>query len=291
LGGSLRRHGEICWKIGSKVNARGVGISWHPFSGVIILGPVANSTIAIGSSDGSRDDGKLFPPTRWSLVVSLSDDAEPALEELCAIYWRPIYGFLRRTGYRREDAEDLTQSFFARLLRDRSFLSVNPEKGKLRSYLLSALKRHLVDHLRYQNRAKRGGGAIHLPMAISESDFEDAEHRYASHPVEEKTPDRIFDQGWALDLLTRVHRRIEEDYRAAGKSKEYLALREGLATAKEIEVKGAAAKLGVAPGTVHVLLHRLRQNFRAALRDEIADTVGSRNEIEDELSHLMTVFS
>lgn len=232
---------------------------------------------------------QAFPQTRWSLVLSAGEDA--SCEELCRIYWRPIYGFLRKTGHSRENAEDLTQSFFASLLKSESFSSAKKEKGKLRSFLLAALKRHVIDFHRSKNRAKRGSGAEHLPLATSELDFADAESCYASPPIEEQTPDKIFDQTWLLELLTRTHQRIEKDYHAAGKELEYTLLKEGLATVSEIDRKAVAEKLKVAPTSVGVLLHRLRQNFRGALRDEIAETVDNRAEVDAELAYLMNVFS
>lgn len=232
---------------------------------------------------------QAFPQTRWSLVMSAGDDE--SCEELCRIYWRPIYGFLRKSGHARENAEDLTQSFFARVLKDGSFLSAEKEKGRLRSFLLGALKRHVIDFRRAEGRVKRGSGVEHFSLATSELDFDDAENYYASQPVEEQTPDKVFDQAWLLALLARTHERIAKDYRKAGRELEYLLLKEGLVTAGEIDRKDVSEKLKVAPATVGVLLHRLRQNFRGAMRDEIAETVGSRAEVDEELAYLMNVFS
>ncbi len=237
----------------------------------------------------STDGCDPFPQTRWSLVLSSDDDGIRG--ELCQLYWRPIYGFLRRTGHSREDAEDLTQSFFAQLIKDNSFAAARKERGKLRSFLLGSLKRHAIDEYRSQNRVKRGHGVEHLPLASSDLDFDEAEHRFSFHPVENQAPDLIFDQAWLLDLLERTHKRIENDYQAAGKELEYSLLKEALATTREIDSQAAAKKLKVNVTTVRVLVHRLRQNFRGALRDEIAQTVNHRADIDEELTHLMTVFS
>ncbi len=243
------------------------------------------------SEKSEMSSGQKFPATRWSMIVSASDSGEDALEELCRIYWRPIYGFLRRSGSSHEDAEDVTQSFLAKLIQSGSLSRADREKGKLRSFLLGALKHHLADRHRFDHREKRGGGAKHLPLVVTELDFENAEHHYIEHPVEEKSPDLIFDQSWAINILRRAHERVEQDYQTGGKLQEYQCLKPALATTREIDAEAAARSLGVAPGTVRVLVHRLRQNFRAALRDEVADTVTTREEVTEELRYLLEVFA
>ncbi|MFT6864989.1 MAG: DNA-directed RNA polymerase specialized sigma24 family protein, partial [Akkermansiaceae bacterium] len=200
-------------------------------------------------------EGK-FPPTRWSLVSTNADQENEQI--LCQLYWRPIFVHLRQRAWSREDAEDLTQSFFLRLTSDRTFFNANQEKGKLRTFLLGALQRHLADHLRYTRRQKRGGNAEHLPLAISESDFEDAEHRYVTAVDEGSSPEDAFDQAWARDLLTRTHQRIASDYDRAGKSLEYETLKPALTVEGSVDTATAGKRLGIKQASVRVLVHRLR---------------------------------
>ena len=232
-------------------------------------------------------EGK-FPPTQWSLVASTDDDANE--ETLCRLYWRPIFVHLRQRGWSREDAEDLTQSFFLRLTSDRTFFNADQKKGKLRTFLLGALQRHLADHLRFTGRLKRGGDSEHLPLAITDSDFNDAEHRYVTAVDESASPEQLFDQAWALDLLNRTHQRLASDYERAGKLHEYEILKPALTVGDRVDPSEAGAALGIKQTSVRVLVHRLRQNFRAALRDETAETLDSRTDVDRELKHLREVF-
>ncbi|MGJ8724874.1 MAG: RNA polymerase sigma factor [Roseibacillus sp.] len=229
-----------------------------------------------------------FPPTRWSLVSSNADQENE--EILCQLYWRPIFVHLRQRAWSREDAEDLTQSFFLRLTSDHTFFNADQKKGKLRTFLLGALQRHLADHLRYTGRQKRGGNAEHLPLAISDSDFEDAEHRYITAVDDGASPEDAFDRVWARDLLTRTHQRIANDYERAGKLLEYETLKPALTVEDSLDTAAAGKRLGIKQSSVRVLVHRLRQNFRAALRDETAQTLNSRADVDSELSHLREVF-
>ncbi|YCM46447.1 hypothetical protein V2O64_10500 [Verrucomicrobiaceae bacterium 227] len=229
-----------------------------------------------------------FPPTRWSLVSLHADRSSE--ETLCQLYWRPIFIHLRQRGWSREDAEDLTQSFFLRLTSDHTFFSADRNKGKLRTFLLGALQRHLASHLRYTGRLKRGGKAEHLPLAISGSDFEDAEHHYVTVVDEGASPEQLFDRAWALDLLSRTHQRLATDYERAGKSREYDLLKPALVAGATVDPETASRELGIKESSVRVLVHRLRQNFRAALRDETAQTLDSRANVDLELKHLREVF-
>jgi RNA polymerase sigma-70 factor (ECF subfamily) len=231
----------------------------------------------------------MFPPTRWSLVVTA---ARPeALEELCLIYWQPVYHFLRSSGRSAEDAEDLTQSFFADLLKGDAFARARQECGKLRSFLLGALKRHLEQDRRFRMREKRAADRPHLPLATSEMDFEDAEHHYVAQPVDELTPEMLFERRWVLELLTRAHRRLQRDYESAGKGREYRLLKGAVMTTGDLDGAEAARALGVKEASVRVLVHRMRRNFRAAFKEEIAETVSSRDEVESEYHRLLCVFS
>ena len=207
------------------------------------------------------------------------------------MYWRPVYGYLRRSGFSEANAEDLTQSFFVHLLKPGGIVSAEQEKGRLRSFLLGALKRHLFREKRFEGAAKRGGDAEHVPVATSEFDFEEAEQSYAVQVVEETSPDQLFDRSWAFDLLAAAHRRLGADYAANGKAREYELLKAAVTTTSEANYGEVAAELGVADSTVRVLAHRLRENFRAALKSEISETVDSREEIDGELRYLLEVLS
>ena len=221
----------------------------------------------------------------------MQSSSDASLNELCGIYWKPVYGFIRRSGFDPADAEDLTQSFFSKLLTDESLTRADEEKGMLRSFLLGAVKRHLVDFRRHRGAVKRGAEYEHLPVAVSELDFEEAEHQYAELPTDVLTPDKLFDQKWALDLLARAHRKVRGVYEKSGKGQEYELLKGAVATSGELDYAQAAKTLKVSPGHVRVLAHRLRKNFRAAAKDEIADTVSSLADVDEELADLLNVFS
>ncbi len=239
--------------------------------------------------DGLTSD-EHFPPTRWSLVIEHSDTA---LEELCQIYWQPIYAFARRFGMKAEDAEDLTQSFLASVADQETFFKADESKGRMRSFLIGAFKRHLNAWQKHEYRQKRGGGIKPLSLDVSKDNFGREELAYLSLSEfsDETAPDKLFDQRWAIELLNRTHCRLRRDYDAQGKLSEYEALKHAVATTRDIEPRDTAAELGVAKSTVRVLAHRLRKNFRAAFKEEIIETVQSREEAEEEFQYLLTIFS
>jgi len=232
-----------------------------------------------------------FPQTSWSLVVSASGKSETALEELCRVYWRPVYEYLRRARYSPSDSEDLTQSFFVRLVRQDDLFAGGEIKGRLRFYLVGALKRHLADHHRKAGAEKRGAGKAHLPLLVSEREFEDAEHCFVEIESGELSPDRAFDQRWALDLLERAHQKIRAQYASNEKLEEYEILKPAIAISGEVDTADMAVKLGMGRDSVRVVVHRLRKNFRAVLKGEIAETVLSHGQVEEELASLLQVFS
>jgi len=176
-------------------------------------------------------------------------------------------------------------------LKKDDFFRADRKKGRLRTFLLGALNRHLADDYRHRSALKRGYGHEHVQILVSEKDFDEAESMVTSLPVHEESPDRLFDQSWALDLLARTHQRIQRDYQSANKLREYELLKPAIATTGEIDAPKAAKELGITEGTVRVFAHRLRNNFRAALKEEIAETVASREEVDEELAYLMEVFS
>jgi len=230
-----------------------------------------------------------FPPTRWSLIVDLSSGDEQAagraLAELCRLYWYPVYAFVRREGVGPEDAQDLTQGFFARLLERGDFKSVDRQRGKLRTYLLAAMKYHMVRDWRHRTAIKRGGHAV--PVSL---DGAAAEHRYALEPVDLASPDALFDRRWALDTLEEALQRVEQEYAAAGKAELHAALQPFIsAKGRSEEMRAVGSQFRMSEGAVQVAVHRLRQRFRKSLERLVADTVSTPEEVGDELRHLLVL--
>ena len=231
-----------------------------------------------------------FPVTRWSLVHSAGDEGGAALEELCLSYWKPLYGFLRHSGYSRADSEDLTQSFFVRILHRGSLPREDQVKGRLRSYFLGALKRHLADDLRSKNALKRGGGRDHVSMGALEFDFEQAEGEWSQASSQQSGLEEFFDQRWASEVLSKAYERVFRRYDRLDKREEYEALRAGLVGAGELDLPRVASLLRVKVDSVRVLLSRLRRHFRAAIQDEVLQTVATPEDLEAELAYLIGVF-
>jgi RNA polymerase sigma-70 factor (ECF subfamily) len=216
-----------------------------------------------------------------------SPAAEEALEKLCRIYWWPLYGFVRRQGYTPEEAQDLTQSFFALLLERRDLDAVRREKGRLRSYLLASLKNFLAKAHRRAMAVKRGEGRPLVPLeellARERADLE---------PADNLSADRIYERRWALTLLEQVLTRLGEEYRVAGPAaaglfeqlKQLLADEPGRPSQAEI-----AQELSMSENAVKQAFHRLRQRYRLLLREEIAHTVAVPGDVEDELRHFIAV--
>jgi RNA polymerase sigma-70 factor (ECF subfamily) len=229
-----------------------------------------------------------FVTTHWSVVLTAqerSPAAEAALENLCRTYWWPLYGFVRRQGSSPEEAQDLTQGFFAMLLERRDFESVRREKGRLRSYLLVALKNFLAKAHRREMAVKRGEGRSLVPL-----DALLARERADLEPADTLSADKIYERRWALTLLKQVLARLEDEYRVAGNAplfeqlKELLADEPGRPSQADI-----AAGLGMTENAVKQAFHRLRQRYRELLQDEIAQTVAVPGDVEDELRHFISV--
>jgi len=208
--------------------------------------------------------------------------ARAALEQLCRNYWHPLYAYVRGTGYSREEAEDLTQEFFARLLAHNSVARADPARGRFRSFLLASLKHFLANEWERARAQKRGGGAQLLPL-----EFDSAETRCAQPVAPGDTPDRAYDRQWALSLLEVVLGRLRQEYRDAGREDMYLGLKDTLGGARsEMPYRELGTRLGLSEGAVKVAAHRLRQRYRELLREEIANTVAGPEEVEEELRHL-----
>ena len=237
----------------------------------------------------SAQNGAIpFTTTHWSVVLAAQDRspaADEALEKLCRTYWWPLYGFVRRHGYGPEEAQDLTQGFFALLLERRDLDAVRREKGRLRSYLLVSLKNFLAKARRRELAVKRGHGRALVPL-----DELLARERADLEPADNLTADRIYERRWALTLLEQVLTRLESEYRSAGNAKLFDCLKEFLSDEpgrrSQAEV---AAELGTTENAVKQAFHRLRQRYRLLLREEIAHTVALPGDVEDELRHFIAV--
>jgi RNA polymerase sigma factor (sigma-70 family) len=234
----------------------------------------------------SERAGGRFETTRWSLVLAAGQQPTPksraALSTLCEQYWYPLYAFLRRQGQSAEDAQDLTQGFFTRLLEKGWLHDVRPERGRFRSFLLASLS-HYASNERDRARAlKRGGPKPPLSLEI-----ETAEGLYQLEPRDDVTPERVFDRRWALTLLDRVLARLKGEFHERGKGPLFDTLKVFLDGDRSGEsYKEVGAALDMSEGAVKVAVHRLRRRFRDILRDEIAQTVERDEDIEDEIKHL-----
>jgi RNA polymerase sigma-70 factor (ECF subfamily) len=212
--------------------------------------------------------------------------AHDALAKLCQRYWHPLYAFVRRRGYSREDAQDLTQGFFAHLLARNAVATVHPDKGRFRSFLLASLNHFLSDEWDKARAQKRDAG-----KTIS-FDTESAEAWLDQLPAQILSPEQAFERRWALTLLEQVYRTLEEEHRQAGKAELFAALRMTLAGAGSAAPYAELARqLGMTEAAVKVTVHRLRQRYRALLRETIAETVNARDEVEDELRHLVRILA
>ncbi|MGA2175764.1 MAG: sigma-70 family RNA polymerase sigma factor [Verrucomicrobiota bacterium] len=235
--------------------------------------------------------GDIFATTRWTVVLAAgrsgSPQADVALEELCRTYWYPLYAYVRRQGHSREDAEDLTQAFFARLLEKNYLEGLSSEAGKFRAFLLVALKRFLANEWDRAHRQKRGGGA--LPLSL---DWQEADTRYQINPADNLSPDKLYDRAWALTMLERVITRLRDESRAAGKAKLFEQLKTFLMAGKsDIPCAQAAAALELTEGAVRVSIHRLRRRYRELLREEIAQTLSDPAQADEEMQALFSAFA
>ena len=230
-----------------------------------------------------------FPRTRWTLIASAAGDgpeARLALEDLCRLYWPPVYFFARRRGLSHADAEDTTQAFFSELLARGSIFSASADKGRMRTFLLTALKRFMINQYEKATAAKRGSGVPPVPL-----DFGWVEGRFLPEPGHSLTPDVEFERQWALRLLDLAFDLTKREAAARGGAALFSEL-QGLIS---MDVPAApyaeiAARHGMSEAGVKSAAHRLRGQFRAALRSVIAETVAEESAIDEEISHLFSVF-
>jgi RNA polymerase sigma-70 factor (ECF subfamily) len=246
---------------------------------------------SLGERDSARGGPRDFRTTHWSLVLAAGAAASPgareALETLCRAYWYPLYAYVRSLGHGPEDAQDLTQGFFARVLERNFFARAQRERGRFRSFLLTALKHHLGDEHDRATAAKRGGG-----REIVSLDEQQAEARFSREPADEANAETIYEHRWAITLLETARARLQAGYAAEGKADRFTLLEQFLPGERgALTYTEAAARLGLAEATLRSDVHRLKLRFRDCLRAEIAHTVASPAEIDDEIRHLMAVLS
>ena len=251
--------------------------------------PAADDVTSLSAIGGNAHHGPaVFTTTHWSVVLEAqgrSPAAREALEKLCRTYWRPVYSFIRRQGSGPEEAEDLTQGFFALLLERRDLDAVRKERGRLRSYLLTSLKHFLASEHRRAMTAKRGKGQRLVPLEeMTEID------RTRMEPADHLSADRLYERRWALTLMDQVLRRLKDEYCAQGNGvlfdslKQLLPDEPGAPSRAEI-----AAQLGMTENALRQAFHRFRHRYQLLLREEISHTVAIASDIEDEMRHLISV--
>ena len=232
-----------------------------------------------------------FNTTHWTVILTARDANSPqaanALAELCSAYWYPLYAYIRRQGHDAHKAQDLTQEFFARLLQKNLLDCVRRERGKFRWFLLSALKRFLINEWEYEHAAKRGG-----KQSIVSLDEERAEGCYRQDVADHRTPEKLFDQNWAMTLLKRAERELLEEYAGRGQGVLFHHLKVFLSGDRApVSHADAGAALNMSEGAVKVAVHRMRQRYRECLREQIAHTVSSPAEVNEEIRQLLSVFA
>jgi RNA polymerase sigma factor (sigma-70 family) len=244
-----------------------------------------------GDVEGAAKPVDVFATTHWSVVLEAGLHDTPqstaALEKLCRTYWPPIYGYIRRWGYAPEEAQDYTQELFARLLRKNSFAAADPEKGRFRSFLLGALKHLLADEKEKAQAAKRGDGR---PLLC----WEDlaAEERLRTEPLDQLSPDWVFDRRWAMTILEQAAQKLKQEYHAPDrlllfeKLKPYLESSEAAPSYAQ-----TAAQLGLTQNAVKAAVFRMRQRYHVLVREEVAQTVANPKDLEDEIHYLISLFS
>ena len=251
--------------------------------------PADDEVTSLGAIGGNAQDGAVaFVTTHWSVVLAAQGEspaAQEALEKLCRTYWRPIYSFVRRKGIRPEEAEDLTQGFFALLLERKDLSTVRKEKGRLRSYLLSSVKHFLADEWRHAMAVKRGKGQRLIPLdEIRERGRIDVERS------DTLTADQIYERRWAFTVLEQVMARLRDEYRSAGNLRFFDQMKEMLMDEPDRPSQAqVASEFDMTENAVKQAFYRFRQRYQTLLREEIAHTVATPSDIEDELRHLIAV--
>jgi DNA-directed RNA polymerase specialized sigma24 family protein len=230
-----------------------------------------------------------FPATRWTLVVAAGDpqrkEARSALTSLCEGYWYPLYAYLRRRGYPADQAQDLTQAFFVRVLEGRYLDRADRDKGRFRAFLLTSLKFFVADE-GDRNRAHKRGGGLLVPL-----EFESGEARYRREPSHDETPEQIFERRWALAVLDRVLGKLRNEFVQHGHAEHFDRLKACLLGQSEVPYAVLAGEMKTSEGALKVAVHRLRKRYRELFRQEIADTVADPADVDSELRSLAAALS
>jgi len=230
-----------------------------------------------------------FPTTRWTLVLAAGDpqgkEARSALVSLCGGYWYPLYAYVRRRGYPADQAQDLTQEFFVRVLDGRYLDRADPEKGRFRAFILTSLKFFLADEADRNRTQKRGSGKV-VSLEISSG-----EERYQLDPGHNETPECIFERRWALSVINRVVERLRNEFVHHGRLEHFERLKVFLLGQSDAPYAELAREMNTSEGALKVAIHRLRKRYRELFRQEIADTVADPSDVESELRFLVTVLT
>ncbi len=238
---------------------------------------------------GSKGDGQWFETTHWSVVLAAgsqnSPDAAKALATLCQCYWYPLYAFARREGNGHEDAKDLTQGFFDKLLQNNTASTADPGRGRFRNFLLTSFKNYATDEWTKGQRQKRGGGCEVISI-----DGQTAEEWYRLEPVDSATPEILFDRKWAMALLSQTMARLESEW--VSRPAAFAALKDFLlGQAEGTSYALVAKRLGTSEGAVKMMAMRLRRRFQELLREGVAHTLSDPNSVDDELRALFEILS
>lgn len=235
-------------------------------------------------------DIRKFPTTNWTVVLNAGSpgmaEGHAALVFLCERYWYPLYAFVRRRGYAREEAGDLTQDFFLRILEGRYLERADPEKGRFRSFLLTSFCFFLSDQSDRDRAQKRGGGAAALPFEIASG-----EEWFQRELRDDETPERIYERRWAVSVLERAVSRLRQEYEEHGRAEHFERLKGFLMGGAEGPYAALAREMGTSEGALKVSIHRLRKRYRELFRIEIAATVADPAEIEPEVRFLVAALS
>ncbi len=250
-----------------------------------------NPVSSLEQNFGPVPAADAFATTHWSMVLRAgdqqSDGSAAALEKLCRAYWYPLYAHVRRQGKAPHDAQDLTQEFFSRLLESHSLEAVHPSKGRFRSFLIASLNHFLANDWKHSQRQKRGGGHIHFSL-----DEAAAEGRYQHELPDHFTPDKAFERRWAETLLQTVLDRLRAEWETGTALQSFEELKPFLIEGREAApLAEAAGRFGVTEASLKWAVHKLRRRYAEIFREEIANTVSSPDEIEDEIRHLFSVMA
>ena len=248
-----------------------------------------HGVILASTMSGQSLPGREFLSTHWSLVLRAGDledvdSSNLALQQLCSAYWYPLYAFVRRSGKSEEDAKDLTQGFFAKILSHGAVAVADPSRGRFRSFLLRSIKNYMSSEWRKENAQKRGGGAPNLSL-----DAEDAERRYRIEPAgSELSPEELYDRRWARAVLEQVLATLKKEFRRSGKSERFEVLKGQLLSEPEPgEYEACAETLGLEPSALRTQIYRMRNRFGLLLREQIEQTVAEPSQVDEEISYLL----